>query len=277
MNYSCAYFRTGTEDIDTAQEAKLEHICRKLRFKPGERLLDIGCGWGGLVIYAAQRYGVRALGVTLSEKQYALANERIAAAGLTDRAAVNLLDYRDLSNAQFDKIVSVGMFEHVGRGHLPEYFAHAYRLLKPGGLFLNHGISTAHPQTRQKKSAWTQFIERNVLGSGQFVWRYIFPDGELEPVSEVNLVAEAAGFEVRDVENLREHTCPGGNASARVTHSPCGIGSSGWKWSGIKPCDLSAIRCIARGDCIWLARRWVSNRAASTSIKRCSPSRRRAQ
>ena len=205
MNYSCAYFRTGTEDLDTAQEAKLEHICRKLRLTPDEHLLDIGCGWGGLAIYAAQEYGVNALGVTLSEKQHALANERIAAAGLTDRAAVQLVDYRDLGDLQFDKIVSVGMFEHVGRSHLPEYFAHAYRLLKPGGLFLNHGIS-AHPRAATRNdSAWTRLIERHLLGSGQFVGRYIFPDGELEPVSEANLRAEQAGFEVRDVENLREH------------------------------------------------------------------------
>lgn len=205
MNYSCAYFRTGGEDIDTAQEAKLEHICRKLRLQPGERLLDIGCGWGGLGIYAGQRYGVNVLGVTLSEQQHALANERIAAAGLTGRVAVELMDYRDLGDTQYDKIVSVGMFEHVGRSHLPEYFTHTYRLLKPRGLFLNHGISMAYPQTKQNRAVWRRFLEGTVLGSGQFVGHYVFPDGELEPVSEVNLMAEAAGFEVRDVENLREH------------------------------------------------------------------------
>jgi cyclopropane-fatty-acyl-phospholipid synthase len=205
MNYSCAYFRTGGEDIDTAQEAKLEHICRKLRLQPGERLLDIGCGWGGLAIYAAQKYGVNVLGVTLSEQQHALANDRIAAAGLTGRVAVESMDYRDLGDTQYDKIVSVGMFEHVGRSHLPEYFTHTYRLLKPRGLFLNHGISSAYPQTKQSRSVWRRFLEGIVLGSGQFVEHYVFPDGELEPVSDVNLMAEAAGFEVRDVENLREH------------------------------------------------------------------------
>jgi cyclopropane-fatty-acyl-phospholipid synthase len=206
MVYSCAYFKTGQEDIDTAQEQKLDLICHKLRLAPGERLLDIGCGWGGLVMYAAEHYGVHALGVTLSARQAELANQRIGAANLADRVSVRLLDYRDLEDAQFDKLVSVGMFEHVGRDHLPEYFAHAYRLLKPGGLFLNHGIAV-HPQAVQSghEKLWERFANRYVLGSGQFSQAYIFPDGELEPVSDVNLCAEAAGFEVRDVENLREH------------------------------------------------------------------------
>jgi cyclopropane-fatty-acyl-phospholipid synthase len=206
MNYSCAYFKTGKEDIDTAQEQKLEHICRKLRLKPGETLLDIGCGWGGLVIYAAQQYGVKSLGVTLSERQAQFANAMIAEAGLGDHAAVKLLDYRDLDNESFDKAVSVGMFEHVGRSHLPEYFAQVYRLLKGGGLFLNHGIAS-HPYVAQKghRKVWDRLANRYVLGSGQFSQRYIFPDGELVPVSEVNVMAEHGGFEVRDVENLREH------------------------------------------------------------------------
>lgn len=206
MNYSCAYFKTGAEDIHVAQEQKLEHICRKLRLKPGDRLLDIGCGWGGLVNYAAQQYGVTVLGVTLSQKQHQYANDRIAALGLADRAAVKLLDYRDLVDQSFDKAVSVGMFEHVGRSHLPEYFAQVYRLLKPGGLFLNHGISV-HPYATMPghEKVWERLANRYILGSGDFSQRYIFPDGELIPVSEVNSVAEQAGFEVRDVENLREH------------------------------------------------------------------------
>ncbi len=208
MQYSCGYFPTGGEDIHTAQERKLEHICRKLRLKPGERLLDIGCGWDGLAIFAAERYGVRVLGVTLSDNQAEYASDRIVQSGLGDRVSVRLQDYRDLDAESFDKIVSVGMFEHVGRGHLPEYFAQAHRLLKPGGLFLNHGISywpgVSYPAA-VKTPVWQRFIERRIFGSGSFSQRYIFPDGELVPVSEVNRIAEKFGFEVRDVENLREH------------------------------------------------------------------------
>ena len=211
MQYSCGYFPTGTEDLHTAQERKVEHICRKLRLRPGERLLDIGCGWGGLALYAAEKYNVRVLGVTLSDRQVEYANDHIARSGLSDRVSVKLQDYRDLQAESFDKIVSVGMFEHVGRDHLPEYFSQAYRLLKPGGLFLNHGISylpaieyASEPQAKQP-SGWQQAIGRRILGTGSFMNRYVFPDGELVPVSEANLIAERSGFEVRDVENLREH------------------------------------------------------------------------
>ena len=221
MQYSCAYFATGQESLDVAQERKLEHICRKLRLQPGQRLLDIGCGWGGLVRYAAERYGVHALGVTLSENQVDYANRQIARAGLEDRVSVKLLDYRDGGIGSFDKIVSVGMFEHVGRSHLPIYFAQAYRLLSSGGLFLNHGISRRAPllhvtnrdpmpccppqQRAGKASIWQKLVDRRILGAGTFVNRYVFPDGELIPVSEAGLTAENAGFEIRDVENLREH------------------------------------------------------------------------
>lgn len=216
MQYSCGYFPNGTEDLDTAQAKKIEHICRKLRLKPGERLLDIGCGWGGLARAAAKIYGVNVLGVTLSERQVEYASEQAARLGLGDQVRIELRDYRELANESFDKIVSVGMFEHVGRGHLPEYFAQAHRLLKPGGLFLNHGISRRGQPAdlallkgldgrAGSVLSGQGYFERKVLGIGSFSQHYVFPDGELVPVSEANMIAEAAGFEVRDVENLREH------------------------------------------------------------------------
>ena len=209
LQYSCGYFPTGAEDLDTAQERKMEHICRKLRLQAGERLLDIGCGWGGLARYAAKNYGLNVLGVTLNKNQKIYADEHIARAGPFDplrttlggRVAVALKDYRDLSDKSFDKIVSVGMFEQVGRSHLPEYFAQVHRLLKPGGLFLNHGISCRAGTEEDRQG----FIQKRIFGRGSFLQKYIFPDGELTPVSDVNVMAENAGFEVRDVENLREH------------------------------------------------------------------------
>ena len=192
MVYSCAYFETTDEDLDTAQVRKLDYLCRKLRLRPGERLLDIGCGWGGLVIHAAQHYGVDVLGVTLSQNQADLANQRIAQAGLQKRCRVELRDYRDLNEiGGFDKLVSVGMFEHVGEIRLPLYFQHAWQLLRPGGVFLNHGIAL------RANELWPK--------GPTFLSRYVFPDGHLIPINTTLRYAEQAGFEVRDVESLREH------------------------------------------------------------------------
>ncbi|MGQ9767688.1 MAG: class I SAM-dependent methyltransferase [Anaerolineae bacterium] len=192
MVYSCAYFQTTDDDLDSAQARKLDYICRKLRLKPGQRLLDIGCGWGGLAIHAAQHYSVDVTGITLSGPQVALANERIAAAGLADRARVQARDYRELDDPEgYDALVSVGMFEHVGAAVLPEYFARAWRLLKPGGVFLNHGIASRATD--------------KPLHGPSFSDTYVFPDGELVPINVTLAAAEEAGFEVRDVESLREH------------------------------------------------------------------------
>ena len=192
MNYSCAYFRQWNEDLNTAQRNKLELICRKLRLKPGERVLDIGCGWGGFLIYAAKKYGIKGVGITLSKNQYEYAKERIKEEGLEGQVEVQYRDYREVEEWEsFDKLVSIGMFEHVGREMLEEYFLRAYKLLKPGGLFMNHGITRRVPLKLPKK--WS------------FSNTYIFPDGELHSISHTLSVAEKAGFEVRDVENLREH------------------------------------------------------------------------
>ncbi|HEV7359211.1 MAG TPA: cyclopropane-fatty-acyl-phospholipid synthase family protein [Steroidobacteraceae bacterium] len=193
MVYSCAYFETADMDLDAAQQAKLGHICRKLSLKPGERFLDIGCGWGALVIHAAQNYGVHAHGVTLSPQQLTVARERIARAGLEDRVTVELLDYRDLpGEGLYDKVASVGMFEHVGLRNLPVYFSTVHRLLKPRGLFLNHGIT--HDSEGWEPSVSTEFINR-----------YVFPDGQLDTISNVQRVMERSKFEIADVEGLRPH------------------------------------------------------------------------
>ena len=203
MVYSCAYFRSATDTLDEAQEAKLDLICRKLRLKPGDRLLDIGCGWGGLIMHAAENYGVDATGITLSENQAAYAKERIEKAGLGDRCRAEIRDYRTLTESDgFDKIASIGMVEHVGLSHLPVYFASAFRALKAGGLFLNHGIVSlgeARPKSIGEK------IFRKFWKADAFIDTYVFPDGKLTASADVVAAAEASGFEVRDVESLREH------------------------------------------------------------------------
>ena len=205
--YSCAYFNTPEDSLDDAQTAKLDLICRKLRLRPGEKLLDLGCGWGGLILYAAQNYGVDATGITLSEPQASLANERIAQAGMTEHCRVLVADYRELNDADaYDKIASVGMFEHVGEALLPEYFGRAYHLLKPGGVFLNHGIALGLVDPIHDNGTSTGLKARHGPGTGDsFINKYVFPDGELVPIHTSLRAAEETGFEVRDVECLREH------------------------------------------------------------------------
>jgi cyclopropane-fatty-acyl-phospholipid synthase len=189
--YSCAYFSSPNDSIETAQEHKLDYICRKLRLRPGERLLDIGCGWGGLLIYAAQHYGVEADGITLGQQQAELARERIKEAGLHQRCHVNVCDYRELNKPNgYDKLVSIGMFEHVGEALLPTYFKQTWELLRPGGVFLNHAIA-AH--------------SNSPMPGRSFVHRYVFPDADATPLPKALQAAEISGFEVRDVESLREH------------------------------------------------------------------------
>ena len=204
MLYTCAYYRTQSDDLATAQLNKLEHICRKLRLRPGDRFLDIGCGWGGLVLHAAEHYGVEATGVTLSAAQAIYAQARIAERGLADRCKVQMMDFRDLpSSARFDKISSVGVTEHVPENRQPAYFAKAYQVLEPGGLFLNHcEVSTR--AARRTNSVGERF-GRWLWKRDQFIDKYVFPDAKLVPLASVIRSAESVGFEVRDIESLREH------------------------------------------------------------------------
>lgn len=193
--YSCAYYRDTGMSLAQAQEAKLDHICRKLMLRPGERFLDIGAGWGGLLMWAAEHYGVDATGITLSKNQHAHVQRLIEARGLQGRVRMHLRDYRELDESQgFDKIASVGMFEHVGRANMPLYFAKIRRLLKPGGLVMNHGITAGGVNTSQLGA-----------GMGDFIGKYIFPGGELLHVSQVLREMSMADLEMVDTENLRPH------------------------------------------------------------------------
>jgi len=192
MTYSCARFASGAEALEAAQESKHELICRKLGLdeQPESRVLDVGCGWGSLALHAARRHGARVVGATLSPAQAGLARERVVAAGLEGQVDVRVQDYRDVDDGPYDAIASVGMFEHVGSSKRAEYFGTLRGLLRPQGRLLNHAISS---------------VGGSRIGSRSFIGRYVFPDGELIDVGEVVLSMEAAGFEVRDVESLREH------------------------------------------------------------------------
>ncbi len=193
--YSCAYFRSESDSLEIAQEQKLDHILNKLMVKPGERFLDIGCGWGALILRAAKKHGARATGVTLSKNQYEFVSRRIREEGLEDRCEVRLQDYRDIpGEGAYDKIASVGMFEHVGLRHLKAYFGKIRSLLAENGLVMNHGITATDPE-----SSWVG------LGAGEFINHYVFPHGELPHLSLVLHEMAAAGFEITDIESLRRH------------------------------------------------------------------------
>jgi cyclopropane-fatty-acyl-phospholipid synthase len=195
MVYSCAYFKTGNESLEQAQLDKLEHLCRKLRLKPGEYLLDVGCGWGGLARFAAREFGAKVMGITLSREQLNLARERVRAEGLDGQIDLQLLDYRDLpQDGRFDKVVSVGMFEHVGHANLALYAERLFGAVREGGLVMNHGITAKHTDGRP--------VGR---GAGEFIGRYVFPNGELPHLAMISASLSEAGLEIVDVESLRPH------------------------------------------------------------------------
>ncbi|MDP3821506.1 MAG: class I SAM-dependent methyltransferase [Burkholderiales bacterium] len=234
--YSCAYFREAELSLAQAQEAKLDHICRKLMLQPGERFLDVGAGWGGLLLWAAEHYGVVAHGITLSRNQHAHVNQLIEERGLAGRVTMALRDYRELPETEpYDKIASVGMFEHVGRARLPEYFAKMHRLLKPGGLLMNHGITAGGTRNHQLGA-----------GIGDFIERYIFPGGELLHVSKVTEVMSDAGLEPLDLENLRPHY-------ARTL----------WAWSDALEAQLGAARALTRESVVRAYRVYLAGSAMS--------------
>jgi cyclopropane-fatty-acyl-phospholipid synthase len=193
MVYSCAYFEQGDEDLATAQQKKIDHILTKIALKPGQKLLDIGCGWGALVIRAAQHFGAECVGITLSAQQQAWANERIRLLDLDDQVRIELLDYRDVAG-RYDRITSVGMFEHVGLKNLPLYFKKLDQLLANDGLMLNHGICTTNTDHRTAR-----------YGAGEFISQYVFPHGELPHIGAVLRAMQESGLETLDVENLRRH------------------------------------------------------------------------
>lgn len=193
MVYSCGYFAQGSEDLETAQLKKIDHILTKIRLQRGQTLLDIGCGWGALVIRAAEKFGARCVGITLSEQQYLYARERVKKAGLDSQVDIRLQDYRDVQG-RFDRITSVGMFEHVGRKNLTPYFEMIKQRLNPHGFAMNHGITSTDPDGGETSH-----------GGGDFIDRYVFPQGELPHLSQVIQSMQHAGLETFDVENLRRH------------------------------------------------------------------------
>ena len=251
MTYSCARFTDPAMDLADAQAAKHELICRKLGLdeRPGGRLLDVGCGWGSMAIHAATHHDVSVVGITISEAQAALARQRVAAAGVADRVEIRLQDYRQLGDERFDAISSIGMSEHVGEKMLGRYFEILHAALAPQGRLLNHAISS----TGGSK-----------IGRTSFIGRYVFPDGELIDVGDSVLAMERAGFEVRDVESLREHY-----ALTLRAWVPT------WRPTGTRPCAWSAWPGRASGASTCPARSSGSPTGASPCT-RCSASSRPA-
>lgn len=234
--YSCAYWKEPALTLAGAQAAKLDHICRKLMLREGERFLDIGAGWGGLLLWAAEHYGVRADGITLSKNQHAHVNRLIDERGLRGRVTMSLCDYRDLPEGEpYDAIASIGMFEHVGRANLPVYFHRVRRLLKPGGLLMNHGITAGGTRNHQLGA-----------GMGDFIERYIFPGGELMHLSHVLKVMSEATLEPLDVENLRPHY-------ARTL----------WAWSDRLEAQLGRARELTRESVVRAYRLYLAGSAMS--------------
>ncbi|MDQ1432774.1 MAG: cyclopropane-fatty-acyl-phospholipid synthase [Actinomycetota bacterium] len=200
LTYSCAVWYDDTTTLEDAQANKHELICRKLGLRPGMRLLDIGCGWGGMLLHAAEHHGVQAVGVTLSRPQAELARKRAAERGLGDLVEVRHADFRDVDDGPFDAISSIGMFEHVGLSQLDRYFERCHSLLRPGGRLVNHGISRPHHAGKMHHHRWApSFLGRS------FTERYVFPDGELHEIGNVISAIQRAGFEARHMESLREH------------------------------------------------------------------------
>jgi cyclopropane-fatty-acyl-phospholipid synthase len=199
MTYSCAVWTDPSHSLEEAQADKHELICRKLDLQPGMRLLDIGCGWGGMLLHAAEHHGVHAVGVTLSKRQADMAAKRAAEAGLADKIEVRYQDYRDVADGPYDAISSIGMFEHVGLAMLQVYFERCFALLPPGGRLLNHAISRPAGGTGSTSDGRARFARRS------FIDRYVFPDGELHEVGAVVSAIQKEGFEARHMESLREH------------------------------------------------------------------------